>query len=158
MTRRMSIMTGAVISALTIALLLMTWYALPAAVAQSPRTLKMQATWPASSLLFDNFKMVAERVEKLSGGRLKINVMIEAGHDATVEAIFSRDRRPVPAERVSNHIGAFSDIMVGVHNQEFLIRNPASWTPDNPKRYTKDDIKRSSSPGPLNPPDIIAWC
>ena len=42
------------------------------ATAQAPRVLKMQATWPASSMLYDNFKMFAERVEKMSGGRLKI--------------------------------------------------------------------------------------
>jgi TRAP-type mannitol/chloroaromatic compound transport system substrate-binding protein len=43
--------------------------------AQAPRTLKMQATWPASSMLFDNFKMFAERVDKMSGGRLKIETL-----------------------------------------------------------------------------------
>ena len=43
--------------------------------AQAPRVLKMQATWPASSLLFENFKMFAERVEKMSGGRLKIEAL-----------------------------------------------------------------------------------
>ena len=30
------------------------------------RTLKMQSTWPASLTLQDNFKMFAERVEKLT--------------------------------------------------------------------------------------------
>src|SRR5262249_43977305 len=37
-------------------------------------TLKMQSTWPASLTLQDNFKMFAERVEKLTGGTLKIEV------------------------------------------------------------------------------------
>jgi TRAP-type mannitol/chloroaromatic compound transport system substrate-binding protein len=45
------------------------------ATAQAPITLKMQATWPASLTLYDNFKMFAERVEKLSAGRLKIETM-----------------------------------------------------------------------------------
>lgn len=45
------------------------------ATAQAPRVLKMQATWPASSMLYDNFKMFAERVDKMSGGRLKIETM-----------------------------------------------------------------------------------
>ncbi len=45
------------------------------APAQSPRTLKMQASWPAALTLFDNFKMFAERVEKMSGGRLKIETL-----------------------------------------------------------------------------------
>ena len=44
------------------------------AVAQQSRTLKMQSTWPASLTLQDNFKFFAERVEKLTGGALKIEV------------------------------------------------------------------------------------
>ena len=38
-------------------------------------TLKMQASWPASLTLYDNFKMFAEKVDKMSGGRLKIEPM-----------------------------------------------------------------------------------
>ncbi len=45
------------------------------AVAQQPITLKMQASWPAALTLYDNFKMFAERVEKLSGGKLKIEAL-----------------------------------------------------------------------------------
>ncbi|MBI4246833.1 MAG: C4-dicarboxylate ABC transporter, partial [Candidatus Rokubacteria bacterium] len=47
----------------------------PRATAQTPTVLKMQASWPAALTLFDNFKMFAERVDKLSGGRLKIETM-----------------------------------------------------------------------------------
>ncbi len=36
------------------------------------KTLKMQSTWPASLTLQDNFKFFGERVEKLTGGTLKI--------------------------------------------------------------------------------------
>ena len=39
------------------------------------RTLNMQATWPASLTLYENFTYWAERVDKLSGGTLKINTM-----------------------------------------------------------------------------------
>src|SRR5262245_66697116 len=48
-----------------------------AAVAQQagPRTFKMQSTWPASLTLQDNFKMWAERVDKLTGGQVKIEAM-----------------------------------------------------------------------------------
>jgi TRAP-type mannitol/chloroaromatic compound transport system substrate-binding protein len=45
------------------------------ATAQSPITLKMQASWPAALTLYDNFKMFAERVEKISGGRLKVETL-----------------------------------------------------------------------------------
>src|SRR5882672_10588730 len=38
-------------------------------------TLKMQATWPASLTLYENFTYFAERVSKISGGSLKIDAM-----------------------------------------------------------------------------------
>jgi TRAP-type mannitol/chloroaromatic compound transport system substrate-binding protein len=41
----------------------------------APRVLKMQSTWPASSTLQDNFKMFADRVDKLTAGALKIETM-----------------------------------------------------------------------------------
>jgi TRAP-type mannitol/chloroaromatic compound transport system substrate-binding protein len=43
--------------------------------AQAPRILKMQASWPAASSFMDNFKMFADRVNKASAGRLKIEVL-----------------------------------------------------------------------------------
>ncbi len=47
------------------------------AAAQAPagRNLKMQSTWPASLTLQDNFRFFGERVDKLTGGQLKIEVM-----------------------------------------------------------------------------------
>jgi TRAP-type mannitol/chloroaromatic compound transport system substrate-binding protein len=45
------------------------------ASAQETKVLKMQATWPASLTLYENFTFFAERVEKMSGGRLKIEAM-----------------------------------------------------------------------------------
>ncbi|TAK46992.1 MAG: TRAP transporter substrate-binding protein [Betaproteobacteria bacterium] len=46
-----------------------------APAASGPKTLKMQSTWPASLTLQDNFKMFGERVDKLTGGQLKIEAM-----------------------------------------------------------------------------------
>ncbi len=43
--------------------------------AQEKKVLKMQATWPASLTLYDNFTFFADRVDKLSGGALKIETM-----------------------------------------------------------------------------------
>ena len=49
---------------------------LPAAPSPaSAVTLQMQAAWPASQTLYENFLMFADRVDKLSGGRLKIETM-----------------------------------------------------------------------------------
>ncbi len=46
--------------------------------AQQPagvKALKMQSTWPASLTLQDNFKMFAERTEKLTSGQIKIEAL-----------------------------------------------------------------------------------
>jgi TRAP-type mannitol/chloroaromatic compound transport system substrate-binding protein len=40
-----------------------------------PRSLKMQSTWPAANTLQDHFKILAERVDKLTQGSLKIETM-----------------------------------------------------------------------------------
>jgi TRAP-type mannitol/chloroaromatic compound transport system substrate-binding protein len=43
--------------------------------APAAKSLKMQSTWPASLTLQDNFKFFGERVEKLTGGALKIETL-----------------------------------------------------------------------------------
>jgi TRAP-type mannitol/chloroaromatic compound transport system substrate-binding protein len=45
------------------------------ASAQQTVTLKMQATWPASLTLYENFTYFVERVGKISNGTLKIDAM-----------------------------------------------------------------------------------
>ena len=47
----------------------------PAAAPAGGKTLKMQSTWPASSSLQENFKLFAERVDKLTSGQLKVEAM-----------------------------------------------------------------------------------
>jgi TRAP-type mannitol/chloroaromatic compound transport system substrate-binding protein len=47
----------------------------PKATAQAPRVIKMQTTWPAASMLYEGSKMFADRVEKMSGGRLKVEAL-----------------------------------------------------------------------------------
>jgi TRAP-type mannitol/chloroaromatic compound transport system substrate-binding protein len=51
----------------------------PAATAAAPasatKTLKFQSTWPASLTLQDNFRYFTERVDKLTGGSLKIEAL-----------------------------------------------------------------------------------
>ncbi|HZM34724.1 MAG TPA: TRAP transporter substrate-binding protein [Burkholderiales bacterium] len=43
--------------------------------AQAQTSLKMQATWPASLTLYENFTYFVDRVHKVSGGQLKIDAM-----------------------------------------------------------------------------------
>ena len=42
---------------------------------QQPVSLKMQATWPASLTLYENFTYFVERVGKISNGQIKIDAM-----------------------------------------------------------------------------------
>ena len=43
--------------------------------AAGPKNLKFQSTWPASLTLQDNFKYFAEKMDKLTGGQVKIEAM-----------------------------------------------------------------------------------
>ena len=42
---------------------------------QAQTSLKMQATWPASLTLYENFTYFVDRIHKTSGGSLKIDAM-----------------------------------------------------------------------------------
>lgn len=52
-----------------------TTLATPAVLAQSPVTIKMQTSWPASDIWMDFARQYIERVEKMSGGRLKFELL-----------------------------------------------------------------------------------
>src|SRR2546422_10759985 len=63
-----------------IAFALAATFALPAGAQQRAaragvKNYKSQSTWPASLTLQDNFKMFAERVDKLTGGQVKIEAL-----------------------------------------------------------------------------------
>src|ERR671923_2727463 len=47
----------------------------PAPAAGGAKTYKFQSTWPASLTLQDNFKMFAERLDKLTSGTVKIEAL-----------------------------------------------------------------------------------
>jgi TRAP-type mannitol/chloroaromatic compound transport system substrate-binding protein len=73
MYRRLAV--GVVLGPVVLALLFGTGFrGVPAAWAQQKTTtLKIQASWPSGIIAYDNLKMFAERVEKMSSGRLKID-------------------------------------------------------------------------------------
>lgn len=49
--------------------------AAPAVLAQAPIVMKMQTSWPASDIWMDFARQYTERVEKMSGGRLKVDLL-----------------------------------------------------------------------------------
>lgn len=52
-----------------------TTLAAPAVLAQAPVTLKMQTSWPSADIWMDFARQYVERVERMSGGRLKIDLL-----------------------------------------------------------------------------------
>lgn len=50
-------------------------FAAPAVLAQAPLTIKMQTSWPASDIWQEMAGQYATRVEEMSGGRLKVDLL-----------------------------------------------------------------------------------
>lgn len=71
--------------------------AAPAVLAQAPKTLKMQSSWPASDIFQEMAGQYVKHVDAMSGGRLKIDLLPagavvgafqvqDACHDGTIDA------------------------------------------------------------------------
>ena len=48
-----------------------------AQAAAQTRTLKMQASWPSTVTAWDNFRFLAERLDKTTAGAIKIDTLTE---------------------------------------------------------------------------------
>ncbi|UOM34830.1 TRAP transporter substrate-binding protein [Acuticoccus sp. I52.16.1] len=71
LSRRSFLRTGAVAGGAAAASTL----AAPAVLGQAPIVVKMQTSWPASDIWMEMAGQYVERVEKMSGGRLKIDLL-----------------------------------------------------------------------------------
>ena len=71
--------------------------AAPAVLAQSPVVIKMQTSWPASDIWMDFAREYTARIEQMSGGRLKVDLLpagavvgafqvMDAVHDGVIDA------------------------------------------------------------------------
>ena len=73
--RRSVILTATALVALMVVAMTFIGRPIPVARAQAPVVLKVQGSWPASLTIFEHLQMIAERVDKLSGGTLKIEAL-----------------------------------------------------------------------------------
>ncbi len=75
-------------------------FAAPAVIGQAPLVVKMQTSWPASDIWMDFARQYTERVEAMSGGRLKVDLLpagavvaafqvIDACNDGIIDAAHS---------------------------------------------------------------------
>ncbi|ORE96686.1 TRAP transporter substrate-binding protein [Acuticoccus yangtzensis] len=71
LSRRSFLRTGAVAGGAAAA----TTLAAPAVLAQAPLVVKMQTSWPASDIWMDMARQYTERVEKMSGGRIQVDLL-----------------------------------------------------------------------------------
>src|SRR2546423_8288143 len=61
------------------------------------KNFKFQSTWPASLTLQDNFKMFAERVDKLTGGQVKIEALPAGSIVPPFEILHATHKRGIDA-------------------------------------------------------------
>lgn len=78
--------------------------AAPAVLAQAPQTLRMQTSWPTSDVFHDMAKQYVDRVEAMSGGRLKID-LLPAG--AVVQAFQVQDAASDGAIDAAHSVSAY---------------------------------------------------
>ncbi len=75
-------------------------FAAPAVIGQAPLVVKMQTSWPASDIWMEFAKQYTDRVEAMSGGRLKVDLLpagavvaafqvIDACNDGIIDAAHS---------------------------------------------------------------------
>lgn len=99
--------------------------------AQQPRTLKMQSSFPANSTAHDGFKMWAERMEKLSGGAIKVETMpggtlvppfevLDATHKKVIDGAVSIDYYWIGKQKAFTLFANTPAGVVGMDHFDFL--------------------------------------
>lgn len=78
--------------------------AAPAVLAQAPRTIRMQTSWPAADVFQDMAQQYVDRVEAMSGGRLKFD-LLTAG--AVVQAFQVQDAASDGAIDAAHTVSAY---------------------------------------------------
>src|SRR5258706_16135142 len=98
--------------------------ALFAAGAQAQTTnLKMQATWPASLTLYENFTYFVERVGKMSGGQLRIDAMPAGPGVPALDVVDSTHKKGLPGSH------SWAGFLVGKNKYSSLITHGACGPP-----------------------------
>lgn len=90
----------------------------PGFAQSAARVLKMQSSWPASSTAQDHFKLFAERVEKLSGGQLKIEAMAAGQVVPAFEVLDAASKKVIDGHH------SISYYWVGKNNATVLFAGP----------------------------------
>ena len=140
--------------------------------AQAPqsRTLKMQSTWPAGNTLQDHFRILAERVDKLTQGSLKIDAMaagqivpafevLDATHKKVLDgfhaiAYYWVGKSPTAALFAAPPGGPF-----GMDHIDYLGWLHVGGGLDLWRDFYQNDLKLNLEPRPAHPssPQALGW-
>ena len=101
------------------------------AEAQQPRTLKMQSSFPANSTAHDGFKMWAERVDKMTGGQLKVETLpggtlvppfevLDATHKKVIDGAVSIDYYWIGKQKAFTLFSNTPAGIVGMDHMDYL--------------------------------------
>ncbi|MDX2159235.1 MAG: TRAP transporter substrate-binding protein [Hyphomicrobiaceae bacterium] len=101
------------------------------AAAQTTQKLRVQASFPASSIVMEGFKLWADRVKTMSGGRLEIDGLpagtvvaafevLDAAHKNVVEGAYSASAYWVGKHRAAGLFGATPGGPFGMDEMDFL--------------------------------------
>ena len=83
--------------------------------AQAPIKLKMQASWPPTSMFMDNFRMFADRIKKASGGRLEVETLPAGAIVPAFEVVDATDRGVIDGAHT------WSGYLIGKHMAAVLF-------------------------------------
>lgn len=138
--------------------------------AQQRFTLKVQAAWPTGSLIFDSLKVFAERVEKMSAGRLKIEVLaagaivpafevLDATHKGVIDGAHAGAGYWIGKHRAGALFGPTPGGPFGFDVMDYL-----AWLYDGGglelyREYYQDVLKRNVVPIPMTQiaPQVLGW-
>ena len=140
------------------------------AQAQQSRSLKMQSTWPAANTLQDHFKILAERVDKLTQGTLKLETMaagqivppfevLDATHKKVLDgfhaiAYYWVGKSPTAALFAAPPGGPF-----GMDHIDYLGWLYVGGGLDLWREFYQNDLKLNLEPRPAHPssPQALGW-
>jgi TRAP-type mannitol/chloroaromatic compound transport system substrate-binding protein len=135
-----------------------------------PRSLKMQSSWPASLTVQDHFKMLADRIEKLTAGQLKIETMaagqivppfevLDATHKKVIDGMHSISYYWVGKNKAAALFAAPPGGPFGMDHMDFLGWVYEGGGHDLWVDFYQNTLKLNVMPFPAQPssPQALGW-
>ena len=139
-------------------------------VAQSPTVLKFQASFPPASMIFESFQLFAKKVDLMSGGRLKIEVLpagaivpafevMDATHNKVIDGAHSATAYWVGKHRAAALFGPAPGGPFGMDMIDYMGWAHEGGGLELHRQLFQDVLKRDVVPLPLTPVSnqVLGW-